>query len=82
LNIFVGEQEELERRDGALDRHLDDVDDEATSLETFELVAKRERTCRRAFAPFTIRATRTCRGCLLDDTIEPPFCRRADAKSR
>ena len=39
----VGEEGELQRRDGALDGHLGDVDDQASALEGGEVVAQRER---------------------------------------
>jgi cytosine/adenosine deaminase-related metal-dependent hydrolase len=39
----VSEETELEGRDGALDRHLDDVDDEASTVEPLKALGQRLR---------------------------------------
>ena len=45
--VPVGEERELERRDRALDRHVDEVDDEAAAVEALERRAQRRRAVRR-----------------------------------
>ena len=43
--VPVGEERELERCDRALDRHVDEVDDQPSSVEALEPCVKRGRTC-------------------------------------
>ena len=48
--VPISQEAELERRDGALDRHVDDVDDEPAAVEGRERGterARRPRVCRR-----------------------------------
>ena len=39
--VPVGEERELERRNRALDRHVDQIDDEASALKALKRVVKR-----------------------------------------
>jgi hypothetical protein len=41
VEVPVGEEAELERRDRALDRHVDDVDDEPPAVEVLERLLER-----------------------------------------
>jgi hypothetical protein len=47
VEVPVGQERELERRDGALDRHVDEVDDQASAVEALERRRQRRRAFRR-----------------------------------